>query len=167
MAAHCLEIEKALGITKGKPMSVDDADKQHGREQLQGLAGVEAENLLFGGFSAVVAPEHRQIRVALGIFALADYALENNAFIFSGFKTFHTLREVGLSLVTDKGDIKPFETFRRDVEAVNTVASASSSKSFSYNEPRAALNARYERRSPTESASRRAGLSRKNGRAVF
>ena len=47
------------------------------------------------------------------------YALENNAFIFSGFKAFHTLREVGLSLVTDKGDIKPFEQFRRDVEAVN------------------------------------------------
>ncbi|MCF0219097.1 MAG: minor capsid protein [Muribaculaceae bacterium] len=47
------------------------------------------------------------------------YALENNAFIFSGFKAYHTLREVGLSLTTDKGDIKPFETFRRDVEAVN------------------------------------------------
>lgn len=47
------------------------------------------------------------------------HALENNAFIFSGFKAFHTLREVGLSLLTDKGDIKPFETFRRDVEAVN------------------------------------------------
>lgn len=47
------------------------------------------------------------------------HALENNAFIFSGFKAFHTLREVGLSLVTDKGDIKPFETFRRDVETVN------------------------------------------------
>ena len=47
------------------------------------------------------------------------HALENNAFIFSGFKAYHTLREVGLSLVTDKGDIKPFETFRRDVEAVN------------------------------------------------
>lgn len=47
------------------------------------------------------------------------HALENNAFIFSGFKAFHTLREVGLSLVTDSGDIKPFETFRRDVEKVN------------------------------------------------
>lgn len=47
------------------------------------------------------------------------HALENNAFIFSGFKAFHTLREVGLSLLTDKGDIKPFESFRRDVEAVN------------------------------------------------
>ena len=47
------------------------------------------------------------------------YALENNAFIFSGFKAFHTLREVGLSLVTDKGEIKPFETFRKDVETIN------------------------------------------------
>lgn len=47
------------------------------------------------------------------------YALENNAFIFSGFKAFHTLREVGLSLLTDKGEIKPFETFRHDVETVN------------------------------------------------
>lgn len=47
------------------------------------------------------------------------YALENNAFIFSGFKAFHTLREVGLSLLTDKGEIKPFETFRKDVETVN------------------------------------------------
>ncbi|WP_289634502.1 phage minor head protein [uncultured Duncaniella sp.] len=47
------------------------------------------------------------------------YALENNAFIFSGFKAFHSLREVGLSLTTDKGDIKPFETFRKDVEQVN------------------------------------------------
>lgn len=47
------------------------------------------------------------------------HALENNAFVFSGFKAFHTLREVGLSLVTDKGDIKPFETFRKDVETVN------------------------------------------------
>lgn len=47
------------------------------------------------------------------------HALENNAFIFSGFKAFHTLREVGLSLLTDKGDIKPFETFRKDVETVN------------------------------------------------
>ncbi len=45
--------------------------------------------------------------------------LENNAFIFSGFKAFHTLREVGLSLTTDKGDIKPFDTFRHDVEQVN------------------------------------------------
>lgn len=47
------------------------------------------------------------------------YALENNAFIFSGFKAFHTLREVGLSLLTEKGEIKPFDTFRKDVEGIN------------------------------------------------
>lgn len=47
------------------------------------------------------------------------HALVNNAFIFSGFKTYHTLREVGLSLTTDKGEIKQFDEFRRDVEKVN------------------------------------------------
>ena len=47
------------------------------------------------------------------------YALENNAFVFSGFKAYHSLREVGLSLVTDQGDIKPFDTFRADVEKIN------------------------------------------------
>ncbi len=47
------------------------------------------------------------------------HALENNAFIFSGFKAYHSLREVGLSLTTDKGDIKPFEQFHVDVQKVN------------------------------------------------
>lgn len=28
IAEHCIELEKVLGITKGKPMSVDEADKQ-------------------------------------------------------------------------------------------------------------------------------------------
>ncbi len=47
------------------------------------------------------------------------YALENNAFVFSGFKTFHALREVGLSMLTEKGDIKPFGEFLTDVRRIN------------------------------------------------
>ena len=47
------------------------------------------------------------------------YALENNVFIFSAFKTYHSLREVGLSLVTDKGQIKTFEAFLSDVLKIN------------------------------------------------
>lgn len=47
------------------------------------------------------------------------YALENNAFVFSGFKTFHSMREIGLSMVTDKGDIKPFNDFMADVKKIN------------------------------------------------
>ena len=47
------------------------------------------------------------------------YALENNAFVFSGFKTFHSMREIGLSMVTDKGDIKPFNDFMADVRKIN------------------------------------------------
>ncbi len=41
--------------------------------------------------------------------------LENNAFIFSGLKTYHSLSEVGLSLIGDDGGIKPFEKFHEDV----------------------------------------------------
>jgi len=47
------------------------------------------------------------------------YALENNAFIFSGFKAYHSLREVGLSLTDSKGNIKPFEEFTKDVQAIS------------------------------------------------
>lgn len=46
-------------------------------------------------------------------------ALQNNAFIFSGFKTHHSLSEVGLALTDADGKVKPFEVFRRDVEAID------------------------------------------------
>lgn len=46
-------------------------------------------------------------------------ALDNNAFIFSGFKTYHSLREVGLSLTKNDGHIKPLEEFKEDVRAVH------------------------------------------------
>lgn len=47
-------------------------------------------------------------------------ALENNAFVFSGFKTYHQLSEVGLSLTRRDGSVKPFNEFRKDVEAINS-----------------------------------------------
>lgn len=46
-------------------------------------------------------------------------ALNNNAFIFSGFKTYHSLNELGLKLTDEKGQIKPFNTFLADVQQVN------------------------------------------------
>lgn len=46
-------------------------------------------------------------------------ALRNNAFIFSGFKTYHSLSEVGLALTDADGHVKPFDTFRKDVEAID------------------------------------------------
>lgn len=45
--------------------------------------------------------------------------LENNAFIFSGLKTYHSLNEVGLSLIGDDGGIKPFEKFHEDVVKID------------------------------------------------
>lgn len=45
--------------------------------------------------------------------------LENNTFIFSGLKTYHSLNEVGLSLIGDDGGIKPFEKFHEDVAKID------------------------------------------------
>ena len=50
---------------------------------------------------------------------ILTYALGNNAFVFSGFKTFHALREVGLSLTNPDGSIMPFERFLNDVQKIN------------------------------------------------
>jgi len=47
------------------------------------------------------------------------HALQHNAFIFSGFKAYHTLREVGLSLTDDEGKLKPFAKFAEDVKGVD------------------------------------------------
>lgn len=46
-------------------------------------------------------------------------ALRNNAFIFSGFKTYHSLSEVGLALTDPDGKVKSFEQFSRDVRAID------------------------------------------------
>lgn len=47
------------------------------------------------------------------------YALENNAFIFSGFKAYHSLMEAGLSMIGSDGRVKPFSAFLQDVRAIN------------------------------------------------
>lgn len=46
-------------------------------------------------------------------------ALNNNAFVFSGLKTYHSLNEVGLSLTDGKGAVKDFDTFYQDVEKIH------------------------------------------------
>lgn len=89
-----------------------------------------------GGFDAsqLTAPEGRRLMdetarvlgeaVAAGVPhdvpATVRHALENNAFIFSGFKSYHTLRELGLSLIDDKGGIKSFDAFHEDVRRINS-----------------------------------------------
>ena len=87
--------------------------------------GFDASQLSTPEARRLIAETVKQLNTAISagvpheVPEVVRYALENNAFIFSGFKAFHTLREVGLSLTTDKGDIKPFDTFRHDVEQVN------------------------------------------------
>lgn len=45
--------------------------------------------------------------------------LQNNVFIFSGFKTHAQLSAVSALLLDDKGKKKPFDTFLQDVKAID------------------------------------------------
>ena len=112
-------------VGKEKPFEFDDS-------LFEAVASLVYEN---GGFdiSQIEDPAARAlINETLRILSIAidsgvphevpatvRYALENNAFIFSGFKTFHSMREIGLSMVTDKGEIKPFNDFMADVRKIN------------------------------------------------
>lgn len=45
--------------------------------------------------------------------------LQESDYVFSGMKTFHELHEAFPSLLDEKGNRKPFETFLKDVQTVN------------------------------------------------
>ncbi len=45
--------------------------------------------------------------------------LEENVFVFSGFKTYHELKEASMLLKDEKGGFKSFERFSRDVESID------------------------------------------------
>lgn len=87
--------------------------------------GFKASQLASPEVRRLIAETTRQYERAVSsgitheVSEVVRHALENNAFVFSGFKVFHSLREVGLSLLTDKGEIKPFDVFRRDVAKIN------------------------------------------------
>jgi len=45
--------------------------------------------------------------------------LKSSVGVFSGFKTFHEMNEAAGFLFDEKGDLKPFETFFKDVQKIN------------------------------------------------
>lgn len=45
-------------------------------------------------------------------------ALQDNAFVFSGWKTYHTLNEAGIHLRGENGGIKPFAQFEKEAQEV-------------------------------------------------
>lgn len=51
--------------------------------------------------------------------ATMKHKLSKDIFVFSGFKTMHTLKEASLLLSDEKGEIKPFNTFLNDVRKID------------------------------------------------
>lgn len=103
----------------------DDSAFFNAADMVYNSGGFDASKLATPEAQRLIAETLRVLKLGIDkglpteVPAVVRYALENNAFIFSGFKAFHCLREVGLSLTTDKGQIKPFEDFHRDVQKVN------------------------------------------------
>ena len=110
---------------KKKPFEFDDSLFDAVAKLIYENGGFDISQLEDPAARAVINETLRVLNIAIDsglpheVPATVRYALENNAFIFSGFKTFHSMREIGLSMVTDKGDIKPFNLFLNDVKTIN------------------------------------------------
>lgn len=90
---------------------------QQGGFNINMLASDEAANVTGETFTQLDTAI--QTTLPHNVPATLKYALENNAFVFSGFKTFHALREIGLSMLNEDGSIKPFQKFLDDVKSID------------------------------------------------
>lgn len=107
------------------PFAFDDTRMEDAAKLIYENGGFDLAQLTTPEAQAIIEETVRVLETAIGnglpheVPETLRYALENNAFVFSGFKTFHALREVGLSMLTEKGDIKPFNDFLTDVKKIN------------------------------------------------
>lgn len=124
-ALDLLYKNETLNLADKKPFKFKDKVFMDAAQKVYDEGGFDLPLMNTPEAKAVIAETARILSEAISsgipheVPATLRYALENNAFIFSGFKTFHSLREVGLSMVTEKGYVKPFEEFLVDVKKVN------------------------------------------------
>lgn len=88
-----------------------------GRFSVAQLRTKEARTLM--NETAAILSEGVNTQLPVDVPDTLRYALEENTFTFSGFKTFHAMREIGLSLIADDGHVKPFDQFRDDVKKIH------------------------------------------------
>ena len=116
----------AVTLSSGKDGKGLDAAFRQAADIIRRAGGFNTAQLSTPQVRAVIGETARILSQAIGSSLPHEtpdalrYALENNAFVFSGFKTYHSLREVGLSLTDSNGNIKPFEQFRKDVQRIST-----------------------------------------------
>ncbi len=93
----------------------------HGKKKFSPeiLADDEPRELIRQTYDILSQPLHK-LSIKQDIPAELTSALEQNIFIFSGFKTYHELKEASLLLKDENGGFKPFEKFARDVSKINT-----------------------------------------------
>ena len=57
----------------------------------------------------------KEIKIKYDVPELLLNSLKQNAYVFSGFKGYHELKEASTLLITEDGKIKPFNAFKEDV----------------------------------------------------
>ncbi len=126
VALQSLYKDEIIRLAKeDKSPDFDDAVFENAANVVYENGGFDLSLIQDPAARAVIAETFRVLDTAIDsglpheVPATLRYALENNAFIFSGFKAFHALREVGLSMTTEKGEIKPFNDFLEDVRKIN------------------------------------------------
>ncbi len=126
VALQSLYKDEIIRLAKeDKSPDFDDAVFENAANVVYENGGFDLSLIQDSAARAVIAETFRVLDTAIDsglpheVPATLRYALENNAFIFSGFKAFHALREVGLSMITEKGEIKPFNDFLEDVRKIN------------------------------------------------
>lgn len=90
-------------------------------EELYGLGGYTPEYLTSNNGAALINETYNILRGAVNVGLNEEVdpnfkeALENNVFMFSGFKTHQELEEVNALLRDGNGNIRPFDQFKLDV----------------------------------------------------
>jgi len=94
-------------------------------EELYGLGGYTPEYLTSDNGAALINETYDILSGAVNVGLNEEVdpifreALENNVFIFSGFKTHQELEEVNALLRDENDNIKPFDQFKLDVLKIN------------------------------------------------
>ena len=88
--------------------------------------GFKAEDLAGDEYSKLINATYKNLAKAVDKGITQDispeikYALEKNTYIFSGFKTAKELREASALMVDTNGGYKPFNSYLKDIQTINS-----------------------------------------------
>lgn len=124
-ALESLYGETLVRLASDKTDRFDHSKFDKAAEHIHRHQGFEPEMLADEPVVALMSETNRVLQEAVSSAITQEVPpeltakLERDTFIFSGFKTYHELKEASELLKDDRGGFKSFETFRRDIEQID------------------------------------------------